>query len=80
MEETKKDTAIATAYFSSLLEQHSSFFNSIDKAYDMAVSFVEKYPPDTVWGIDTEYEETLYEFYKKSYDRFQQRSSITFYP
>jgi hypothetical protein len=62
----QKDVAVATAYFSSLYELNDSFFNSINKAYELAIKFVEKYPVDTKWGIidDLEYEETLYAFFK----------------
>lgn len=64
----KKDIAIATAYFSSLLVEKSSFFNTIDDAYNLAVLFVKKYPPSTKWGIDNdlEYEETLFKFYHEN--------------
>ncbi len=60
----QKDIAIATAYFVSELENNSSFFNVIDKAYELAIKFVDKYPPGTEWGIEKnlEYEETLHKF------------------
>lgn len=57
-----KDIAIATAYFQTLYT-HQSFFNSIDYCFDLAVEFVEKYPPETEWGIELEYEETLEKFF-----------------
>lgn len=60
-----KDVAIATAYFSSLLVATDSFFNSIDKAHEMALEFVNKYPPETNWGEDLEYEETLSDFFDR---------------
>jgi hypothetical protein len=66
-EEKIKDIAISTAYFSSLFTENLSFFNSIDEAYDLAILFVDKYPPKTNWGIDEglEYEETLEGFYEE---------------
>lgn len=65
MESKQKDIAIATAYFQSLFVERESFFNSIDKAYELAIKFVDKYPFETKWGIDEdlEYEETLYKFF-----------------
>jgi hypothetical protein len=57
----EKDVATATAYFQSLFESQTSFFNSIDKAYDLAKEFVKEHSHITVWGVDVdqEYEETL---------------------
>lgn len=68
-EDYMKDVATATSYFSSLMTAHSSFFNTIDDAYNLALAFVNEYPPSTLWGIeeDLEYEETLYAFYKENY-------------
>lgn len=63
----EKDIAIATSYFLSYEELNGTFFSCIDKCYDMAVTFVEKYPPETKWGIDLEYEETLYKFYIENF-------------
>lgn len=65
MTSNTKEIAIATAFFTSYLEEYESFFNCVDKCYEMAVAFVEKYPPETQWGEgnNPDYEETLYEFY-----------------
>ena len=61
----EKDVAIATAYFQSLFESQTSFFNSIDKAYDLAKRFVKEHSHIVVWGVEVnqEYEETLYQWF-----------------
>jgi hypothetical protein len=63
----RKDIATVTAYFSTLYT-YDSFFNSIDRAYELAEKFVDKYPPETIWGVeeDMEYEEVLYKFFKEN--------------
>jgi len=39
-------------------------FQTFDKAYGVALKFVEKYPPDTLWD-DLEYDETILAFTQK---------------
>jgi hypothetical protein len=45
-----------------------SVFFSFDKCWEIAKDFVEKYPPDTKWGIGEgfdEYDETVIDFAKQ---------------
>ena len=77
MEEIRKEDArelaIVTAYIQAGNYLYGSFFNTIDKALEIAEKFVEKYPPlmyNGKWGYDEagEYEETLEDFIIKCID------------
>ena len=66
----KKEIAITTAYiaYSLVNERYNSIIQMLDKAYDYAVLFVEKYPLHTKWGLEEgelDWEETVYEFLKE---------------
>lgn len=69
-DEDVKELAIVTAYIQHGNYLHGSFFNTIDRAYEIAEKFIEKYPTlmyNGKWGDDEagEYEEVLEKFIKK---------------
>lgn len=59
--EEAKEVALVTAIIIREDVFLGTVFQTFDKAYDVALKFVEKYPPDTLWD-DLEYDETILAF------------------
>ena len=62
----EKELALISSYivWADLLD--GTFFQTFDKAYELAQEFVELYPPNVSWEtLDKEWDETLEEFVKE---------------
>lgn len=60
-----KELAVITAYIMQNNLLQAEFINSIDKAYDIALKFAEKYPHNFQWEYrEKDWDEVLEEFVK----------------
>jgi hypothetical protein len=60
--DNSKELSLISSYIISNNLLNGTIFQTFDKAYDLAEKFLIKYPLDTEWGIDKEWDETIEKF------------------
>ena len=67
MKNTREEFTMEVALVTAILRENEilngTIFQTFDRLYEIALAFVDKYGVnDIVWGIEMEYEETVYAF------------------
>lgn len=65
--ETAKELALITSYIIRKNLLNGSVINTFDTAYDIAQEFMEKFPLNTKWGVELQWEEEVEEFVEERY-------------
>lgn len=65
--ETAKELALITSYIIRKNLLNGGVLNTFDTAYDVAQEFMEKFPLNTKWGVELQWEEEVEEFVEERY-------------
>lgn len=67
--EKAKELALISGYIVREDLLYGSFFNTFDKAWELALEFIEEYPTEYIWGMDNipEWDETVEKFVRERY-------------
>lgn len=65
--ETARELALITSYIIRKNLLNGSVLNTFDTAYDVAQEFMEKFPLNTKWGVELQWEEEVEEFVEERY-------------